>query len=186
MENGEKGEQGGVAWRRMARRAWRDWARTGRRSAMAGPDSRTPAPQGLGDRLGAEHPEPRIPLQGMTLIEIMVVIAIIGLIMGAVAFLVIPRFQQSKEKVAGILVQKVYNAAAEYYTIAPPGGRCPTLDDLTRENLIKREQTKDPWGKEMQISCEGDVVSEVRSSGKDTNMGNDDDISYSETQEEGR
>jgi len=83
-------------------------------------------------------------------------------------------------------VQKVYNAAAEYYTIAPPGGGCPTLDDLTRENLIKREQTKDPWGKEMQISCEGDVVSEVRSSGKDTNMGNDDDISYSETQEEGR
>ena len=122
----------------------------------------------------------------MTLIEIMVVIAIIGLIMGAVAFLVIPRFQQSKDKVAGILVQKVYNAAAEYYTIAPPGGGCPTLDDLTRENLIKRDQTKDPWGKEMQISCEGDVVSEVRSSGKDTNMGNDDDIFYSEKQEEGR
>ncbi len=60
------------------------------------------------------------------------------------------------------------------------------VDDLTRENLIKREQTKDPWGKEMQISCEGDVVSEVRSSGKDGSMGNDDDISYSESQEEGR
>jgi len=174
MENEQRGRRRESMMRRALRRAWRDWMRVGGRRQGVEASSRTP------------NPEPRIPLQGMTLIEIMVVIAIIGLIMGAVAFLVIPRFQQSKEKVAGILVQKVYNAAAEYYTIAPPGGGCPTLDDLTRENLIKREQTKDPWGKEMQISCEGDVVSEVRSSGKDGSMGNDDDISYSESQEEGR
>ncbi len=106
MENVQRGERRESRMRRAWRRAWREWARMGR----AASDPRSPQP-------GA-----RSPFQGMTLIEIMVVIAIIGLIMGAVAFLVIPRFQQSKEKVAAILVQKVYNAAAEYYTIAPPGG----------------------------------------------------------------
>ena len=119
----------------------------------------------------------------MTLIEIMVVIAIIGLIAGAVTFLVIPRFKKAKEGTARILVEKVYNAAAEYYTVAPPGGGCPSLDDLVREDLLKKEQTKDQWGNELDISCASDVVDEVRSAGADGSMGNDDDIFYSEKQE---
>jgi general secretion pathway protein G len=122
--------------------------------------------------------------RGMTLIEIMVVIAIIGLLMGAVAFLVIPRFTKAKEGTAKILVEKVYNAAAEYYTIAPPGGGCPTTEDLVREDLIKEEQTKDQWGNPLEIECAGDVVERVTSAGKDGQMGNDDDISYSESKGE--
>ncbi|MBN1773353.1 MAG: type II secretion system protein [Deltaproteobacteria bacterium] len=122
--------------------------------------------------------------RGMTLIEIMVVIAIIGLLMGAVAFLVIPRFTKAKEGTAKILVEKVYNAAAEYYTIAPPGGGCPTLEDLVREDLIKEEQTNDQWGNPLEITCMGDVVESVTSAGKDGQMGNDDDISFSESRSE--
>ena len=128
-------------------------------------------------------PRGRSPSPGMTLIEIMVVIAIIGLIAGAVTFLVIPRFKKAKEGTARILVEKVYNAAAEYYTVAPPGGGCPSLDDLVREDLLKKEQTKDQWGNELDISCASDVVDEVRSAGADGSMGNDDDIFYSEKQE---
>ena len=109
-------------------------------------------------------------------------IAIIGLIAGAVT-LVIPRFKKAKEGTARILVEMVYNAAAEYYTVAPPGGGCPSLDDLVREDLLKKEQTKDQWGNELDISCASDVVDEVRSAGADGSMGNDDDIFYSEKQE---
>lgn len=126
----------------------------------------------------------RTTQRGMTLIEIMVVIAIIGLLMGAVAFLVVPRFTKAKEGTAKILVEKVYNAAAEYYTIAPPGGGCPTLEDLVREDLIKEEQTKDQWGNPLEIRCSGDVVESVTSAGKDGQMGNDDDITFSETRKE--
>ena len=126
----------------------------------------------------------RTARRGMTLIEIMVVIAIIGLLMGAVAFLVVPRFTKAKEGTTRILVEKVYNAAAEYYTIAPPGSGCPTLEDLVREDLIKEEQTKDPWGHPLEIRCSGDVVESVTSAGKDGQMGNDDDITFSETRKE--
>ena len=120
---------------------------------------------------------------GMTLIEIMVVIAIIGLIAGAVTFLVIPRFKKAKEGTAKILVEKVYNAAAEYYTIAPPGQGCPTLDDLVREDLLKEQQTKDQWGNPLELSCAGDVIDDVRSAGADGNMGSEDDIVFSEKKE---
>ena len=124
--------------------------------------------------------------RGMTLIEIMVVIAIIGLLMGAVAFLVVPRFTKAKEGTAKILVEKVYNAAAEYYTIAPPGNGCPTLEDLVREDLIKEEQIKDQWGNPLEITCTGDVVESVVSAGKDGQMGSEDDISFSESKGEER
>jgi general secretion pathway protein G len=160
MEKETRGTKWRTAWRRISRRLL-----SGGRTAC-----------------GERHRPPR-GSPGMTLIEIMVVIAIIGLIAGAVTFLVIPRFKKAKEGTAKILVEKVYNAAAEYYTIAPPGQGCPTLDDLVREDLLKEQQTKDQWGNPLQISCAGDVVEEVRSAGADGNMGNDDDILFSEKKE---
>jgi general secretion pathway protein G len=122
----------------------------------------------------------------MTLIEIMVVIAIIGMIMGAVAVAVVARTKKAKEGTARIKAQKVYEAAAEFYISAPPGTGCPTLEDLIQAEVIKAAQTKDDWGREFEIRCEGDVVSEVRSAGADGNPGNDDDIVFSEQQEEER
>lgn len=101
-----------------------------------------------------------------------------------IAFLVFYPFGSSESSrqrnVAQILTEKVYNAAAEYYTIAPPGMGCPGLGDLVREGLIQPEQSRDPWGTQLKILCTGDVVGEVRSAGPDRIFSSDDDLFYDE------
>jgi prepilin-type N-terminal cleavage/methylation domain-containing protein len=122
----------------------------------------------------------REAMRGMTLIEIMVVVAIIGIITAAVAFAVIPRFRRAQKNVTRIAVEKTHAAATEYYVTA---GRCPSAETLADEELITGGQKKDQWGTLLQITCDGDLI-EVRSAGPDQSMGNDDDIFFNGNDEE--
>jgi general secretion pathway protein G len=96
-------------------------------------------------------------LRGMTLLEIMIVLAILALVMG---FLVGPAifksFQQSKGEVASNIVRKLANEAYPQWAMkASNNGKCPTLVDLSE--YMNSKDVKDPWGEEYIVKCGGDL-----------------------------
>ena len=82
-------------------------------------------------------------LVAMTLLEIMIVLAILALVMG---FLVGPRifkaFQESKAEVAKNIVKKLAFEAYPQWSARPgSSGKCPTLTDLSE--YMNSKDTKD-------------------------------------------
>lgn len=116
--------------------------------------------------------------RGMTLIEIMVVIAIIGIVAGAIAYGVITYFKKSKIRAAEIQIrQKVSTAINAYYL---DEGEYPnSLDQLLQGYGIKEQDLRDPWKKELIYSStpirDGDEY-QLCSGGPDKNSGGEDDI----------
>lgn len=87
-----------------------------------------------------------IDARGMTLIEIMIVITILGMVAAAVAVAVIPQLQQAQIKQAGIDIQTIKNACDLYYN---KHSRYPATDEglaaLVSEKMLTKTP-KDPWG----------------------------------------
>jgi general secretion pathway protein G len=121
---------------------------------------------------------------GFTLMEIMIVLAIIGLIMGV---LVLPRLMGSGEK-AKIRAAKTqvsqFMLNYEVWSADNPGESCPgSVDDLVQAKGTgknARLQKSDPWGTEFRIVC-GDSAPDgvgfgVISSGPDKKPDTSDDI----------
>tara|TARA_B100000579_G_scaffold419248_1_gene417637 strand:+ start:857 stop:1411 length:555 start_codon:yes stop_codon:yes gene_type:complete len=117
--------------------------------------------------------------RGMTLIEIMVVLAIIGMIMGGLVFAYMNWFKQSQEDVARSQVQRVGAALMNYYM---HNQEFPSnIDELaTGKNApLKSSQLRDPWNEPWSYSDtaqrgQGDF--DLCSKGPDKREGTDDDI----------
>jgi general secretion pathway protein G len=114
---------------------------------------------------------------GMTLLEIMIVIALIGLVMGSIGFGLNAYFKKGQIKTAKIAVTQIANAAQQY--MMENNSNCPNgVDDLVNNrNLAKKP--KDPWGRDFALKCPGtgdpDGV-DVLSTGPDRQEGTADDI----------
>lgn len=114
---------------------------------------------------------------GMTLLEIMIVLALIGLIMGSLGLALSGQFKKGQIKTAKIAVGSIANAAQQY--MMENSSSCPaSIDDLVQsKNLPKK--SKDPWGRDFTLKCPGtgdpDGV-DVTSSGPDKQEGTADDI----------
>jgi general secretion pathway protein G len=120
---------------------------------------------------------------GMTLIEIMIVLAIIALVMGLlVGPTIINKLQQAKVDVAKQTMTKIEAAYTSWQT-NNSGKDCPESVDELKADMGKRQtdQIKDPWGHDYVIKC-GDQAPEecegfcVISLGKDGKEGTGDDI----------
>jgi general secretion pathway protein G len=118
---------------------------------------------------------------GVTLIEIMIVLAIIALIMG---FLVGPRviayFKEAKRKTAWMMAKQYEEAYAKWEADGDNGGCPDKLEDLIK--YMNKKDTKDPWGSTFVMKC-GDTAPAdaeagfgVVSLGPDKKEGTDDDI----------
>jgi general secretion pathway protein G len=114
---------------------------------------------------------------GMTLIEILVVLAIIGMIMGGLVFAYGALFGQGQEKVAKAQVSQIGSIASVYMMT---NGEYPdSLDELIGKGL-KKSQLKDPWGRDWFYNPSGDDGNfELCSGGPDKREGGEDDICYS-------
>jgi general secretion pathway protein G len=114
---------------------------------------------------------------GMTLIEIMVVVAILGLLAGAFTVAYFKYFRESKKKIAVQAIESVEQAVQLY--MLENNGECPTdLADLRKEKYLKRSP-KDPWGEDFVFKCPGEQNTEgadIFSKGPDKQEGTDDDI----------
>ncbi len=114
--------------------------------------------------------------RGMTLIEILVVLAIIGLIVGGVSVVAFNAFGDAKIKSGGNDVINVQKACEQY--MLQKNDKCPkSLQDLKAAGVVSRVQ-KDPWGEDFIITCPGEHGSavDVLSYGPDKKQGGDDDI----------
>ena len=114
--------------------------------------------------------------RGMTLIEILVVLAIIGLIVGGVSVVAFNAFGESKVKQGYNDVINVQKACEQF--MLQKNDKCPkSLEDLRAAGVVSRVQ-KDPWGQDFIITCPGEHGSavDVQSFGPDKKAGGGDDI----------
>lgn len=113
--------------------------------------------------------------EGMTLVEIMIVVIIMALIATAVGVAVVPKLTQARVTQARTDAQSVAAAAASYVITNVSAG-CPTVEELVQNHeLSGNSRTKDPWDTDFQINCDG-AEPTVTSAGPDQQFGTEDDI----------
>lgn len=118
--------------------------------------------------------------KGMTLLEIMIVITLIGVVMAVVVTNVIGAGDNAKISAAQTKMKSLKQQVDMYYTmfdeypdnlqalVKPPAGRKP---------LINSSGLKDPWGKKFIYSNrDGDI--QLTSAGPDRKEGTQDDIKF--------
>ena len=115
--------------------------------------------------------------RGMTLIEIMVVVAIISMLMGTVAVGAFSQLEKSKVKNARMVIKAVEQALVAYQTDNTDS--CPKqLVDLYTQKYLTKEP-KDPWGEPLIFKCPGEHNkdgADLVSKGKDKQEGTADDV----------
>lgn len=113
--------------------------------------------------------------RGVTLIEILIVLAIVGLIAGGVAVVAVPKYQDAQKKQA-LTDARTIHPAAEKYWADHPGDGCPTVELLREKNeLSKASKVTDPWETPYKILC-GEEELTVLSWGPDKKENTKDDI----------
>ena len=117
--------------------------------------------------------------RGMTLIEIMVVITILGLIAAAVGVAVIPQLEAARRDRASLDIKNIQGAMKLYYT---KKGKYPdTASGLGAlvETQTLEQMPKDPWNNDYVYINEGGkpVIISYGADGTAGGEGNDADIS---------
>jgi general secretion pathway protein G len=112
--------------------------------------------------------------EGMTLIEIMIVITIFAMIAGGVAVALLPQLDKARVKSTKTDAQALRSAVMLY--VADNPRECPTVEDLVSERYLDgSRRTADAWDTDFQITCEdGDIA--VISAGPDLEFNTEDDI----------
>jgi general secretion pathway protein G len=127
----------------------------------------------------------RAAARGMTLIEIMVVLVILGMIAAAVAVNVVKRQQEAELKQAKTDVQNIANNGVDAFRVMK--GRYPTTEEglriLIQEGFLRANNPdgllKDPWGHDYVYLYPGQAHTDgydVKSNGPDGQPGTPDDI----------
>lgn len=111
--------------------------------------------------------------RGMTLVEIMIVVVIMGMIASAVGIAVFNQLKEARVKTAEQEVRTIENAVQLWQT---DHSGCPSMSQLKSDGKINRSaRDRDPWDNEYIINCEGGEVA-VHSKGPDGVDGNEDDV----------
>jgi general secretion pathway protein G len=121
-----------------------------------------------------QHRLARQRREGMTLIEIMIVITIIALIGGGVAVALLPQLNKAQIDSTKIDADKLRSVVQLYVGQNPR--ECPTVEQLVSERYLDgSRRTTDAWETEFEITCEDTEIS-VRSAGPDLEFNTEDDI----------
>lgn len=117
--------------------------------------------------------------RGVTLIEILIVLAIVGLIAGGVAVVAVPKYQESQKNQAKIDARTIHPVAEKYMVDHP--GECPTVELLReKKELSTASKITDPWDSPYKITCNEEDIT-VSSAGPDKKDNTADDIRIPET-----
>lgn len=113
-------------------------------------------------------------VEGMTLVEIMIVVIIMALIATAVGIAVIPRWRKAQIDTARTDAQSIRSAVQLYLM---DHNDCPSsAQDLQEGGYLDRsKRATDPWDEPFRIECEGDEIY-VLSAGPDKQWDTEDDI----------
>jgi general secretion pathway protein G len=118
--------------------------------------------------------------RGVTLFEVLIVVAILAMIAGGVAFFALPQFNKAKISTAKDGARIIRQAASNWLATNNETS-CPTVSQLIQDKLLDPGQnTGDPWAQPYAITCSDDAVT-VTSGGPDKKKGTKDDIVIPET-----
>jgi general secretion pathway protein G len=113
--------------------------------------------------------------RGLTLVELIVVITIIGSLMGIIAFAIFARKKQADIQTAKLACTQ-YRQTVLTYKQVHTDVDCVQPDQLKSEKEIDSTTSiKDPWGSVFKVVCDGEEIA-VISFGPDKKEGTDDDI----------
>lgn len=113
--------------------------------------------------------------RGVTLVEILIVVAIIAMVASGVAVFALPKFKEAQKKTAETGARVIRSAIQDWQRVNNESS-CPTMSQLVQEKHIdSAANTDDPWGEAYLLSCSDDDVI-VTSKGPDKKKGTADDI----------
>lgn len=113
---------------------------------------------------------------GMTLIEILVVLVIMGAIASAVGFSVLKSLDQSRIQNTKTRARTMQAAVVGYKL--EHAADCPDVDDLQQADILdSTTDHNDAWGRAFTIECEASTI-HVWSAGPDGALGTADDIGF--------
>jgi general secretion pathway protein G len=118
--------------------------------------------------------------RGVTLFEVLIVVAILAMVAGGVAVFALPRFQDSQKKTAEAGARTI-RMAVQQWQAGNNETSCPTVSQLIQDKQLDSGQnTNDPWGQAYNLNCSDDEVT-VMSNGPDKKKGTKDDITVPKT-----
>ncbi len=113
--------------------------------------------------------------RGATLVEVLIVVAIIAMVAGGVAVFALPAYGRAQVKSARTGAQ-VIRGAIQQWQSTNNESTCPTMNQLIQEKYLDPgASTVDPWNQPYTLTCEDDEVI-VSSAGPDKKKGTSDDI----------
>ena len=125
------------------------------------------ARRGGADRTGVSE-------RGVTLVEVLIVVAIVAMLATGVAVFALPQFKKSQVTLARTGATAIRAAVMQREITG--ASSCPTVRVLVTESYLDRGfKTKDPWDGVYEISCQDGDIS-VSSMGPDKKENTDDDI----------
>jgi general secretion pathway protein G len=118
----------------------------------------------------------RLSRRGVTLVEVLIVVAIMALISAGVSFFVLPRYREAQRDTATTTARTIRQAAILWRSLKGGAGECTSVSKLIEDKQIDPSSTtQDPWGQPYTITCTEDDVT-VSSPGPDGKPGTKDDI----------
>jgi general secretion pathway protein G len=117
----------------------------------------------------------RVLARGVTLVEVLIVVAIIAMVASGVAVFALPRYKEAQIKSAETGARVIRGAIMNWQRVNNES-TCPTVAQLVQEKqLDSATTTVDPWNQEYLLQCTDDEVI-VASGGPDKKRGTPDDI----------
>jgi general secretion pathway protein G len=121
--------------------------------------------------LGQTHTRRR----GVTLFEVLIVVAIIALVSAGVAVVATRFWIKAQYDMAATNARKIRLAVPLWWTEHDPSS-CPEIGQLVSDGVLDQDSpAKDPWGTPWRIECSDQKVT-VSSNGRDKVAGTNDDI----------
>jgi general secretion pathway protein G len=117
----------------------------------------------------------RAASRGLTLVELVIVITIIGVLTAAISIGVLQAGKKANIGAAKTACNTVRQATMQWKAVHPSED-CPSVDQLKSDrDLDTGFSLKDPWGSLYKLNCDNDEIT-CTSPGPDRKEGTEDDI----------